>query len=159
MLARTGVRVCLVAMMTSACGQRSVAPVVVPRDAEQAWRAVGETAKRTELRIALRDGKTTSGALLDWSPAHLAIVRQDGVKRIQRQEIRQISVVRSNRGRSAARGLLIGASAGAAQGMLLTQSNRGAFSLAFAAGWGAIGAGIGALAGGQHVTVVYEPTK
>lgn len=128
-----------------------------PQDREKDWAAVGSLPRGTHIKLTQRSGLSIEGRLEDWSDDALTVRTPTGnVKAPRATVVRVVRVSGSDRTRRAGWGFLAGAVAGAAQGGALVLSNRGAWITVLAAGWGAIGAAIGAASGGHRESVIYE---
>jgi len=121
------------------------------------WTAVGSVPRGTHVKVAQRIGPPVDGRLEDWSDDAITVRTRTGNAKLSRATIvRVVQVSGSQRSRRAGWGFLVGAAAGAIQGGALVESNRGAWMVALAAGWGSIGALIGAASGSHHESIIYE---
>jgi hypothetical protein len=128
-----------------------------PQDREKDWAAVGSLPRGTHVKLAQRSGVSLDGRLEDWSDDAVTVRTKTGnVKAPRATVVRVVRVSGSDRTRRAGWGFLAGAIAGAVQGGALVRSNRGAWITVLSAGWGAVGAAIGAASGGHRESVIYE---
>jgi len=119
------------------------------------WTAVANTAAGAQVRLDLVGAATEKGELARIDATHVVIVAGGETKPFPRDVMRRI-FVRSERKGAAKQGFLVGFGVGALQGYALTRSNRVLLAALFGAGWGALGAGVGAIRGiGEDETLVY----
>lgn len=132
---------------------------VMPDDGQVSWETVLALPAGTLLQVETGSGEKIEGHVRSVSGNRLLLdtgntpvdLSQDATRRVVRLGARKT-------GQYARRGFLIGAGAGAAMGGFGAESNRGAWMTFLAAGWGAIGAAIGALDGvrTRDATLVYQ---
>jgi hypothetical protein len=132
-----------VVLGSAGCAARSTATV---RDASAVddWSAVMTLTEGTALRLDLSTGSSTSGRLVSVKTTQITISTEGSNRTLLVPDIRRVAVVERRTRQKARRGFIIGAVAGGLFGRLGTQSNQGAWAVILAAGWGAIGAAIGA---------------
>jgi len=144
------------AIFSSGCAARSV---VALRNAPASddWSAVTRLATGTSLRVEVSAEPSTTGRLVSVQGNQVTISSGSWQRTFLRPEIRRVVLVQRRTGEKAKRGLVIGAIAGALVGGLTTESNQGSWAAVMAAGWGAIGAVIGASDGffDREETLVY----
>jgi hypothetical protein len=132
---------------------------VMPDNGQTSWETVLALPVGTFLQVETGSGEKIEGhvrsvsgnrLLLDTGNAAVEL-SQDATQRVVRLGARKT-------GQRARRGFLIGAGLGAAMGGFGAKSNRLAWMTFLAAGWGAIGAAIGALDGvkTRDATLVYQ---
>ena len=153
---RVGLIFTLMAIFSSGCAARSV---VALRNAPASddWSAVTRLATGTSLRVEVSAEPSTTGRLVSVQANQVTISSGSWQRTFLRPEIRRVVLVQRRTGEKAKRGLVIGAIAGALVGGLTTESNQGSWAAVMAAGWGAIGAVIGASDGffDREETLVY----
>ena len=87
----------------------------------------------------------------------LELVIGDASMEILPADVARVELIEGTRAKSARRGFLMGALAGAAHAALTTRSNQGFWVLSLGSGWGAIGALVGVLSGsGEDRLLLYE---
>lgn len=147
----------LVAILSSGgCAARSAAAsgnASAPDD----WSAVTRLAPGTTLRVEVSAGSSTTGRLVSAQTNQVTIWVGSLQRTFLRPEIRRVVLVQRRTGQKAKRGFIIGAIAGGLVGGLTTESNQVPWAAFLAAGWGAIGAAIGASDGffDREETLVY----
>jgi uncharacterized protein YcfJ len=154
--AALGLTFTLMAIFSSGCAARSavaVSSALAPDD----WSAVTRLATGTALRVEVLAEPSTMGRLVSVQTDQVTISSRSSQRTFLRPEIRRVALVQRRTGEKAKRGLVIGAIAGGLVGGLTTESNRGSWAAFMAAGWGAIGAVIGASDGffDREETLVY----
>jgi uncharacterized protein YcfJ len=133
----------LMTIVGSGCAARSAVTlgnVSAPDD----WSAVTTLAIGSSLRIEVSAEPSTTGRLVSVQTNQVTISSGSSPRIFLRSEIRRIVLVQRRTGQKAKRGLFIGAIAGGIVGGLTTESNQGSWAAFMAAGWGAIGAALGA---------------
>ena len=146
----------LMAIFSSGCAARSaVASRNTP--APDDWSAVTRLATGTALRVEVSAEPSTTGRLVSAQANQVTISAGSSQRTFLRPEIRRVVMVQRSTGRKAKRGFVIGAIAGGLVGGLTTESNQGSWAALMAAGWGAVGAVIGASDGAfdRKETLVY----
>jgi uncharacterized protein YcfJ len=147
----------LVAILSSGgCAARS-ATALGNTSAPDDWFAVTRLAPGTVLRVEVSAGSATTGRLVSAQTNQVTISAGSSQRTFLRPEIRQVVLVQRRTGQKAKRGFIIGAIAGGLVGWLTTESNQLPWAAFLAAGWGAIGATIGASDGffDREETLVY----
>ena len=132
---------------------------VMPDNGQASWETVLALPVGTLLQVETRSGERFEGCVQPVSGKGLLLhtgktsveLSQDATRKVVQLSARKT-------GQRARRGFLIGAGLGAAMGGFGAESNRVAWMTALAAGWGAIGAAIGALDGvrTRDATLVYQ---
>jgi len=111
------------------------------------WNAVTALSPGTPLRVELETGRDVKGVLQRVDDAQLTLETRVPVIRAQIRKIERLGARRTDK--FARWGFLIGALGGASWGYGSTLSNRGTWALLLGAGWGSIGALIGAINGAR----------
>ena len=111
------------------------------------WEAVKALNAGATVRIQQLGGRQVEGRLVSVDDAVIAIVAEGMTFSFERQSVRQIDRLARHVSKRAGLGLLIGAGGGAALGYATAETNRGLWTALMAAGWGAVGALIGAVDG------------
>ena len=146
----------LMAIVSSGCAARS-AVALRNTPAPDDWSAVARLATGTALRVEASAQPSTTGRLVSVQTNQITISSGSSQRTFLQPEIRRVVLVQRRTGQKAKRGLIIGAVAGGLVGGLTTESNQGSWAAFMAAGWGAIGAVIGASEGffDREETLVY----
>lgn len=150
----------LMAIFGSGCAARSAAAlesVPAPHD----WSAVAGLATGSAIRVEISAGPSTTGRLVSVQMNQVTILAGGSQQKFLRPEIHRVVLVQRRTGQKAKRGLMVGAIAGGLVGGLATKSNSVPWAAFLAAGWGAIGAAIGASDGfsDRKETLVYVATN
>lgn len=145
----------LLALVASGCGSRR--PMATRTPHSGTWPELARLSPSSSVRVETGTGLTT-GRLLHVDDRGLSVSHRDGVSRIGRDDVRRVIVRERQAGRKARWGFGIGAALGLLTAGITTDSSQGAFMLLLAGGWGAIGAGIGAIDGAGDIreVVVYD---
>lgn len=146
----------LVAISNCGCAARSAVALgnaAAPDD----WSAVTRLATGSALRVEVSAEPSTTGRLVSAQTNQVTISAGSSQRTFLRPEIRRVVLVQRRTGQKAKRGFIIGAIAGGLVGGLGTKSNQVPWAAFLAAGWGAIGATIGASDGffDREETLVY----
>jgi hypothetical protein len=131
------------------------------------WSAVGELKPGSRVAITLKDGRRVEGRMSGWSAGNLQMKSRKGIRTISMQDVRRVYAYNKiSRWRGALIGTLVGFGIGFAVGAssagYITDRNSPSASWRAAVGSGvgiygaAIGAPVGALAGGSKVTAIYR---
>jgi len=146
----------LMAMFSCGCAARS-AVALGNAAASDDWSAVTRLATGSALRVEVSAEPSTTGRLVSAQTNQVTISTGSSQRTLLRPEIRRVILVQRRTGQRAKRGLIIGAIAGGLVGGLGTKSNQVPWAAFLAAGWGAIGATIGAADGffDREETLVY----
>ena len=118
----------------------------IPND----WDAVKALGHGITVRVQQLEGRQIEGRLVSVDDVAITVVAKGTTFSLDRQSIGQIDRVGRQVGKRAERGLLIGAGGGAALGYSMAETNRGLWTALMAAGWGALGALIGAADGSRE---------
>jgi len=111
------------------------------------WDAVKVLSAGATVRIQELGGRQVEGRLVSVDDAVIAILAKGMTFSFDRQSVRQIDRLERPVSKRARLGLLIGAGGGAVLGYSTAETNRGLWTALMAAGWGAVGALIGAVDG------------
>jgi hypothetical protein len=124
------------------------------------WDAVKALSAGTTVRIQQSGGRQVEGPVVSVDDAAIAILASGKTFSFDRQSVQQIDRLLRPVSKRAGLGLLIGASGGAVLGYSTAETNRGLWTALMAAGWGAVGALIGAVDGlrAHDYRLVYHET-
>ena len=121
------------------------------------WDEMVLRARGERVQIWRIDGSSIVGSVSSGNTGGLELVIGDASMEILPADVARVELIEGTRAKSARRGFLIGALAGAAHAALTTRSNQGFWMLSLGSGWGAIGALVGVLSGsGEDRLLLYE---
>jgi hypothetical protein len=120
------------------------------------WAELARLPRGSLIKLVRCEGATIRGQMILWTTNSVVLDTSGSQTPIDRASISQIFRISSNRATRARWGFVTGATLGAVQGLALTKSNREQWAFLFAAGWGGVGAAIGALTGGQETHVYHH---
>ena len=115
-------------------------------------------ARGERVQIWRIDGSSIVGSVSSGNTGGLELVIGDASMKILPADVARVEL-EGTRAKSARRGFLIGALAGAAHAALATRSNQGFWMLSLGSGWGAIGALVGVLSGSGEVLLYEAPAQ
>lgn len=128
----------------------------------QNWESVKRVGRDTKIRVTERSGAATIGSFQSASDSHVDVLTIGGAVQIARDEIYRVERMSAEgRARGAKIGFVIGAVAGATLGAATTKSNRVPWAVTLGAGWGGVGALIGAVSSKrqhQRPVLIYQKT-
>ena len=136
--------VCLAFGLTG-CAGRSAA-IAAPKPGGDDWQRLTTVKRGTMLKVLTASGDV-AGRFVSSEGGQIKVMAGSREVSIAKSDVQQVSVRRGTTRQKVKRGFAIGALAGGLLGAFTTESNRVAFTLFLAAGWGGIGALIGALDG------------
>jgi hypothetical protein len=121
------------------------------------WESVQGVSGGTRISVAHVGGGTTEGEVVSVAVEGFVVSSKGKAVEIRQTAVEQVLVVTAGDHATGAKwGFLVGAGAGALVGGLTVESNRGAWMLMLSAGWGALGAVVGALGTEQRSQVIYH---
>ena len=144
-----------VSFLTSGCAPRSGAPLSPASLVRDDWTAVTQVHTGSAVRVTSRANVSLEGRLVAADVSHIAVRTRSGEIRLARTEVQTVWAERRQTKRGAKIGFGAGAIAGIAAGLVATRSNRLPWALMLGAGWGGIGALIGALEAPHGSVVIY----
>jgi hypothetical protein len=136
------------------CAVRSTA-VAAPKPSVADWERVISVERGTILKVLTASGAVT-GHFVSAEGDELRVLADAREIAIAKSDVQRVSVQRGRIRQKVKRGFALGALAGGLVGALTTQSNRLSWTAFLAAGWGGVGALIGALdRTDNHEIVIY----
>ncbi len=136
-----------IALATAACATRStrIDPTRLAGVGSD-WATVVGLRTGVQVRVELSSSGRVEGRLARADEHGLTLAHGDAVRAVARADVRRVITVGHRKTEKAGRGAIIGGVLGGALG-LVAETNRAAWSAILAAGWGAVGALIGAADG------------
>ena len=143
------------ALLASGCAARR--PPTISQGAAPGWDAVMQLPISSQIRLQTADA-VTAGRLLHVDATVLSLSHRDGVIRIERAAIQRVTRRQRQSARQSRIGFGVGAGLGLMVGGITTESSQVPWMFTLAAGWGGLGALIGAISGAGDVreVVVYD---
>lgn len=122
------------------------------------WAAVIRLETGNTIRVENAAGDAIEGQFVRASSDDVTITMGSGAQTLLRATVQRLLLLERRTAQKAKRGWLVGTVAGGLVGALATKSNRVPWTLFMSAGWGAIGAGIGASDGffDRKASTVYQ---
>ena len=146
-------------LILGVCLSWTMTSISAAAQAREDWAAVTALTAGQQVKVAAT--RNVRGVFERADLQRLVIIDSGRSVEFPRAEVRSVVTIGERQVRRHARnGLIIGAAAGATLGALLAQSGKAQWALFMGAGWGAIGAAIGASDGlSRTETVIYQKRR